>query len=460
VKADMLAAAMLAAQADPRGVAPIAVWQPLARTTTRYGEDWSVERGNPHPQWTDRLKYIPLGNDAYLTTGLEVRLREEKFSNNWAAPEAPDDGYLWSRALPYADLHVGPMRSFVQLNIAYANGVRPAAGPVDRTGIDLLQAFADFRVSVGAGTKVTVRAGRELLSLGSERLVGTRYGPNVLRAFDGARAIVTTRGVTTNLFYVRPVQGGLHDFDDRTSKAKALWGAYGSAPHLLGTWGGIDAYALGYRNERGVFDQGTGREMRQTLGLRWYRSGDWHWNIEAMVQRGRFAGAPIRAWSVGSEAGRRIARLPLKPDFTVRFNLISGDKNPADRRLGTFNAMFPKGKYFGEFSPIGPYNLINVHPGVALDLGHRLTAIVAGMAYWRESRRDGIYDIPGHLLRSGRTAQARFVGKQIEATLAWQATAELGLSGSLSAFEAGRFLHETGPARTSTMIGLESNLRF
>ena len=35
-----------------------------------------------------------------------------------------------------------------------------------------------------------LRGGREQMSLGTERLVGTRYGPNVPLAYDGGRVIV------------------------------------------------------------------------------------------------------------------------------------------------------------------------------------------------------------------------------------------------------------------------------
>jgi hypothetical protein len=55
---------------------------------------------------------------------------------------------------------------------------------------------------------------------------------------------------------------------------------------------------------------------------------------------------------------------------------------------------------------------------------------------------------------------ARLIGREGEATLAWQATPELELSTSLSAFAPGGFIRQTGTARTITMLGLESNFRF
>ena len=109
---------------------------------------------------------------------------------------------------------------------------------------------------------------------------------------------------------------------------------------------------------------------------------------------------------------------------------------------------------------MGPSNIINVNPRVAITMAPGVSASVSGMAYWRYARADGVYDVPGNLLRAPGASRARFIGKEIEATLAWQATPELELSTSLSAFDAGRFIDETGSGSTIAMLGLESNFRF
>ena len=69
------------------------------------------------------------------------------------------------------------------------------------------------------------------------------------------------------------------------------------------------------------------------------------------------------------------------------------------------------------------------------------------------------------------TSAERFSGAELHAlvaglveggraTLAWQATPELELSISLSAFDPGRFIDETGSGSTIGLLGLESNFRF
>jgi hypothetical protein len=464
---------MTPATVAPATTGPAEAWQPPVLTLERYNEDWSVlaDPANRTGQATERFKYIPLDatGRTYLTTGLEVRLRNEDYHGNVLGnPAAPDDGYLWIRAMPYADLHVGlgggtsEVRAFVQPIIAYAVGVRPAASAIDQTRFDMLQAFADVKLDLGTGTTLRLRAGREMMSLGTERLVGTRYGPNVPLAFDGARAILHHDRLTVNAFFLRPVEPGLGTLDDHTSPSRALWGAY--ATRLMGP-AGVDLYYLGYRNRKASFQQGSGREVRHTIGARFFgKEQGWHWNVEGMGQFGQFTTitgpATIGAWSLGSEIGHGFAAAPLKPDVTLRFNMASGDSNANDHHLGTFNALFPKGKYFGELSPVGPYNLVNLQPVVTLDLGHGVSAAVMGAAYWRQSTGDGVYDIPGHLLAASGGSQARFVGKEAEMSLQWRATHALTLEGSLSYFRSGTFLRDTGLGRDIRMIGLEANYRF
>lgn len=442
--------------------APIhAPWHAPMLTTERYNEDWSL-LANPAKRtghWTESFKYLRLDDtaNAYLTTGVELRVRYERYrGNGWGA--APDQGYVWKRALPYVDLHAGQARVFVQPIFADAAGVKPAPGPIDRTGTDLLQGFADVLVQFDGDATLRLRAGRELLSFGSERLIGTRYGPNVLLAFDGGRAILHRGALTANVFYVRPVEPGPHAFDDRHSPTRALWGLYTTRAFAAG---GLDLYYLGYRNNRAAFEQGQGREQRHTLGSRFFGAADgWHWNLEGMLQGGRFADMPIRAWSLATEFGRSLATLAFAPDITVRADVASGDRSPRDHRLGTFNALFPKGKYFGELSPIGPYNIVNLQPGVTFTVLPRLQLGLLTTLYWRQSRGDGIYDMPGHLLRPGDGSGARWVGRETELSIEWQASAELTLAASVSQFRPGAFIRQTGPARRIGMLGLETNFRF
>ena len=76
--------------------------------------------------------------------------------------------------------------------------------------------------------------------------------------------------------------------------------------------------------------------------------------------------------------------------------------------------------------------------------------------FWRESRGDGIYDIPGQLIRAAGDSRARHIGDQVEISAGWRASKILSFAVSLSAFRAGAFIKDTGPARTIRMAGAEA----
>lgn len=436
----------------------------VEQTNTRYDEDWSLLRNSPKrdADWWHRLKDRPIDPDGAVrvTLGAEARARYEGFDNNlWGQPPSPDDGYLWLRLMPLADVRAGPVRAFVQGIAGYAVGVGAGAGPADETRVDLLQGFADLRLPLGTRATATLRAGRELVALGSERLVGLRYGPNIPQPFDGARLMLERGGARLQAFRLRPVAVRRGDLDDRSSPTKKLDGVYATLPLARST--GADLYWLRYEDQAARFGGMAARERRDTYGIRLFGTlGALGWNWEAMLQRGRFGDAEIRAWSIASETSYALRNAPLAPRLRLRANIASGDRDSHDQRLGTFNALFPKGKYFGELSPLGPRNIVNLHPSVDVELGGGVTAELAGIAYWRASRGDGVYDVLGQLVRAAGGSDARHIGNQIELLLGWQASTILSFSVSASLFAPGDFLRDSGPARPIRMGGAEAMFRF
>ncbi len=433
-------------------------------TIERYPESWSylADPARRTGRWTEPFKYIPLSADGstYLTTGLEVRSRYEGYANvRWG--EAPDDGYVWHRFMPYADFHVGKLRLFAQPIVSEISGVHRAKRPVDTTGADILQAFVEVETDVADATSLRMSAGRKLISQGAGRFVDTRYGPNIPQAFDGFDMSLTGKAWQVTALYHRPVDNRPGDFDDRTSTQKALWGVYATRWPGENRTNGFDVFYLGLRDRNAVYDQGTGKELVHTFGTRIFGdTGSSYWNLEAAVQQGTFASHRRAAWGIGGEIGHRFSQAPLQPDLRLSADVISGDDDPDDPELGTLNPLFPRGKYFVSQSPIGPRNLIHIRPSVTIHPDKDVELSLSGSAYWRQSADDGIYAISGALVRSGRDSDARFIGTQAEIAVAWQATPELNLAASVGVFDPGTFIRETGPAQVIKLIGVMANYRF
>src|ERR1043166_3606201 len=109
-----------------------------------------------------------------------------------------------------------------------------------------------------------------------------------------------------------------------------------------------------------------------------------------------------------SETGFTFQDAPLKPRLGLKADVTSGDKNPNDSDLETFNPLFPRGSYFGEPALIGPANHIDVHPQLDLLVRKNVTLILDWDCFWRENTRDGIYGPAVNLIQSGQTSNARY----------------------------------------------------
>jgi hypothetical protein len=212
--------------------------------------------------------------------------------------------------------------------------------------------------------------------------------------------------------------------------------------------GNIDLYYLGIARKSARFDQGSGEEIRHSVGTRlWGRRSDWDYNYELVYQWGSFGQANIRAWTVASDDGYTLSDVRFRPRLGIKADVTSGDRDPRDPNLQTFNALFPRGAYFGEIALIGPSNHIDLHPSIDLRIRDGLTLTLDSGFFWRESLSDGIYGNAINLLRSGRTSRARFVGSQPSLQADFQLNRHVTWVGAFSYFSAGRFLKETGSGR-------------
>ena len=204
--------------------------------------------------------------DISLELGGEARLRYEPYDNNeWGGAPKPDEHYWRPRILPYADLRLGPpFRFFAQFQGAWSTRDSELKNPpTDETGLNLVKGFGDWVVGPGGESRLTLRAGRQVMEYGSQRLISS--GPNIKFSFDGGLIRWECGGWTVDAFAVRPVLTRLGSFNDTTDDTRALWSIYASrAP--------IELYYTGYENDQAVFNQGAGPERRHTLGQRSFGS--------------------------------------------------------------------------------------------------------------------------------------------------------------------------------------------
>jgi len=396
-----------------------------------YEEDWRALQGVARTDVWDPVKFVPLSADGTtsLSLGGEARVTYERFGNQNFGLTPPDpDGYVLQRYLLHADVHVGSrIRVWTEFNSGLENGRIDGPRPViDEDKLDLHQAFFDVTIGVTRPSAADLRVGRQELALGSGRMYALREGPTVPLSFDGVRVIAHAGPWQVDGWAARPVDTTPGLFDDLSHHSFDVWGVYGSRMITLSRQSvGLDVYYLGLARDAAQFEQGTASETRHTFGARVWHQGVWAYDAEAMFQAGRFGSGDIRAWRSVIECSRRLADSVWSPRLGLVLDAASGDKNPADPNLQTFNALFQSGTYSGRAQLLGPSNSIRFEPSVTFAPA-RHVFVSAGLGfYWRQSASDALYSISGQVIVPSNGVTDRFEGSRPTVQIDWQLTRHL-----------------------------------
>jgi alginate export protein len=431
-------------------------------------EDWSFLR-NPalRQDFWDPLKYIRLRNgrdDWYLSLGSWTRQDFERIGNDYWGQQPIQNAFFLQRYMSYADFHLGKhFRWFIQLKSGIETFRQGGPRPIDEKRLDFEKGFLDVCFG-GDQDWIAFRAGRQELNYGSGRLVSIRQGPNVRQSFDGFKVLSKAGAWRIDAWAVRPDLDEFGFYDNVPDHKTAFWGIYSTRP--LRRKVSADLYYLGIARKDATYNRGTANELRHTLGARLWRPiaekrPGLDFDDEGVWEFGSFGAANIRAWTFASETGYSFPDKPLKPRFSLRADISSGD-NPATNTLGTFFPYFPIGNYFGVIADTGPgpLNFIDAHPRIQTVFPHDVSVMTDLVLYWRNSVHDGVYNVPGFLVRAADNSLARFVGYRPGIEVKWQIDRHAYLQGDYGIFYAGRFIRETMPGQNLNYLAFWAGYKF
>ena len=69
------------------------------------------------------------------------------------------------------------------------------------------------------------------------------------------------------------------------------------------------------------------------------------YNVEVAMQSGHIGGSDFGAWAGYWETGYATGTAAAAPRLVLEYNYASGDDNPADDKVGTFDNLYPTDKY-------------------------------------------------------------------------------------------------------------------
>ncbi len=367
----------------------------------------------------------PVNNElpSWLRLSGEYRVRAEGYEGG-SYTTGNNQGYLLSRFQLNMDIRFSWFRVFAQTEDSrvLGNDAIPDAYPYQDT-FDLRQAFVELGDSEKG--RFAVRAGRQELNFGDQRILGISNWINTPRTFDAVRADLNYGNVRVDAFSASLVNAVDGPFD-HSKAGDDLHGLYGTISHIL-PGATIEPYLLwhlgaGFKTEEGL----AARRSTKTLAIRIARPAKDRLDYEAHLLRqfGSIGSDSVSAYAMNFDLGYTWSNTALKPRIYGDYAYASGDNNPHDGTINTFDQIYPSNHgLYGIADLFGWQNLQDEKLGLEVKPTKRLMVSTVFHNLNLASSRDALYNGSGSaVVRNVSGADGSHLGKEWEGTGTFKVT--------------------------------------
>lgn len=406
-----------------------------------------------------------------IRMGAQARLRfEDAIGHDHLKDRSDDNDFVGSRIRLDLDIDATDRSGlFLQLQDARSWGGDPLVSS-DNTasrlgsGLDLHQGYV--RAREGAWS---VRAGRQALSFGDQKLISPLDWSNVGRAFDG----VAVRGegdlVTADLLATKVGESPSADENDvELHGIHTTWRWIEGHP--------IDLYAFWSRDQRNAGGEIPTRSARNTdvytLGARYASEGiplgigKADVGAEYDLQSGNRGSDDLRAEALHARAGCTLSDEPWKPRLGYHFDSASGDSDPADGKEHTFDQLFPLShEYHGYIDLVGRRNIVSHRIQASAKPSDALSVAADWHLFRLESGRDALYGASGAVRRAASAGGApKDVGEEVDLTVRYRFGPSWSAQAGWSRLFTGRLFAQTRTASSgqsdAQLLYVQTTLQF
>ncbi len=401
-------------------------------------------------------KHLP----KFLKADMEFRYRYE-YRNNFDFNKSRDDrdGFdLFRSRLNLQYIPLKQLRFFTQWQDSRIANDEFASKTAFENYMDIRQLYADWEQTLTDAplgmSKVTVRAGRQELSCGGQRLIGGFNWSNVAQTFDGAKAILSFEphklqidGFITEKTPIKSPREADDFFED--SSEDRFTGYYATYKGIKDTT--VEQYVLWRGTESNISfgPNGSGELDEYTAGgrIKGLLPHHFDYEVELAGQWGDFQAKNIGAMMGIGIVGYTFA-IPWSPRLAFEFDYGSGDADPTDKTRRTFDNLYPTNHlFYGYMDLISLQNLNNYQFQISAKPHKKLKLQADLHLMYLDTPKDSFYAVNRAVTRTAAATSSGIssqVGQEVDLTVDFKFNDNLQLQTGYSYFFAGDYLRDTG----------------
>lgn len=395
------------------------------------------------------------GDEVTLKMGAESRYRfEYRDDFNLADQSYEDDAVNLFRNRLSADLKIKPLES-VRTYHFFAEGQSAqsfAQNGLNKTNqyvnqLDLRQLFVKID-KLFYEIPLTVKAGRQELSYGDERFVGPLNWSNTSRVFDAVKLVYSPRTwLQLDTFFSQVVRNEATRVD-KTVHDDNFYGFYAAYNKIKDHV--IDSFLfIRNKQDESLVSERAGKkgDLREyTLGNRFKgKRGAVDYGTEYALQFGRRAHDEIEAWAFHQELGYTFLAEWGTPRLYAEYNHASGDRNPTDGVVSTFDNLFPTNhSKYGAIDFLSLKNMNDVMLGTSVKPHAKVKLASEFHWFFLDAKESPWFNASGGTFRSANPNADTQLGEELDLTASYAINQYLTALVGYSHFFAGPFAQDTG----------------
>lgn len=329
--------------------------------------------------------------------------------------------------------------------------------------LDLHQLYAEIQ-SPTENLPLKIKVGRQELSYGDQRFVGAFDWSNVARVFDAVKLAYTpTSWLQVDAWFSQVVRVNKSQADSAQHDDN-FYGVYAAIKpiqdHVIDTFLFIrhnqDNELVGEKSgQRGQLKEYT--VGNRAKGKKW----GFDYGVEWAWQFGSRAHDDISAWAWHQELGYTFSQVNWTPRLGVEYNYASGDSDPRDGKVETFDNLYPTNHlHYGYIDFISLKNIHDLQADLTFKPHPKLTGRVKYHWLFLATNSDAWYNAGQGVVRGANPGASTTLGQELDLLAKWQCSVHYDFLIGYSYFHAGAFVRDTGTHDDANFFYVQNSIKF